>query len=91
MKNIILTLSLISIVGLSACTNMSDTQQRTMSGAAIGTAAGVGVGALTGGGLLWGAVGGAAIGAASGYVYDQHEKGKKSSSAPIAPTKSNPN
>jgi uncharacterized membrane protein YebE (DUF533 family) len=63
---------------------MSDTQQRTLSGAAIGTAAGVGIGALTGGGLLWGAAGGAAIGAVGGYVYDQHEKTQSKS-----PPKSN--
>ena len=74
MKNILILLSVIPILTLSACSNMSDTQQRTLSGAAIGTAAGVAVGALTGGALLWGAAGGSAIGAAGGYVYDQHEK-----------------
>lgn len=70
-----------TVIGLSACTGMSDTQQRTLSGAAIGTAAGVGIGALTGGGLLWGAAGGTAVGAVGGYVYDQYEKNKKTTPA----------
>lgn len=76
MKKILIVLTATSLVGLSACSNMSDTSQRTLSGAAIGAAAGAGVGALTGGALLWGAAGGAAIGAVGGYVYDQHEKNK---------------
>lgn len=84
MKKILLVLSTSSLLGLSACTGMSDTQQRTLSGAGIGAAAGVGIGALTGGGLLWGAVGGAAVGAAGGYIYDQYEKDKAK-----APAKSN--
>ena len=79
MKKILIVLSTSSIFGLSACSNMSDTSQRTLSGAAIGTAAGVGIGALTGGALLWGAAGGAAIGAVGGYVYDQHEKNQNKS------------
>jgi uncharacterized lipoprotein len=84
MKKIFTVLSAVSLLALSACSNMSETQQRTLSGAAIGTAAGVAVGALTGGALLWGAAGGAAVGAAGGYVYDQHEKSQSKS-----PPKSN--
>lgn len=57
---------------VAGCAGMSDTQQRTMSGAAIGTAVGAGVGAITGD-WAW-AAGGAAIGAASGYIYDQQKK-----------------
>jgi osmotically inducible lipoprotein OsmB len=77
MKTTLIVLSTSALLGLSACTGMSDTQQRTLSGAGIGAAAGVGIGALTGGGLLWGAAGGAAVGAAGGYIYDQYEKDKK--------------
>jgi uncharacterized membrane protein len=79
MKKNLIVLTTASIFALSACSNMSETQQRTLSGAAIGTAAGVGIGALTGGALLWGAAGGAAVGAAGGYVYDQHEKNQNKS------------
>lgn len=62
-------------VGLSGCAGMSSTEQRTLSGAAIGTAAGVAVGAITGQ-WAW-AAGGAAIGAGAGYIYDQEEKKKQ--------------
>lgn len=91
MKTTWIVLTSSALLGLSACTGMSDTQQRTLSGAAIGTAAGVGIGALTGGGLLWGAAGGAAVGAAGGYIYDQHEKEKKKSPPKSNSTKSTVN
>ncbi|MCC6610349.1 MAG: hypothetical protein IT515_11850 [Burkholderiales bacterium] len=53
----------------AGCANMTDTQQATLSGAAIGTAAGAAVGAITG---QWGwAAGGAAIGAGAGYLTQQ--------------------
>ncbi|PRY96327.1 outer membrane protein with glycine zipper [Jezberella montanilacus] len=73
MKKIVLVFSTAAVLALSGCADMDTTQQRVLSGAAIGTVAGVGIGALTGGGLLWGAVGGAAVGAAGGYVYDRYE------------------
>ena len=72
-----MVLSASSLLILSACSGMSDTQQRTLSGAAIGSAVGVGIGALTGGGLLWGAAGGAAVGAVGGYAYDRYETDQK--------------
>ncbi len=71
-------------LGLGACSGMNSTQQRTLSGGAIGA----GVGAIgtvaTGGCVACGAVIGAGVGAAGGYIYDQleknghtHEKGRK--------------
>ncbi len=55
---------------LGGCSNMNRTQQRALSGGAIGAAGGAAVGALTGGSLLTGALlggaGGAAIGAVTG-------------------------
>lgn len=62
---------------LTACSGMSNTQQRELSGAAIGAVAGAGIVAIAGGTAIWGAVGGAAVGAAGGYVYDQYEKSKQ--------------
>jgi hypothetical protein len=57
---------------LGGCAGMSDTEQRTLSGAAIGTGAGAIVSAATG---EWGwAAGGAAVGAATGYLYDRQKK-----------------
>ncbi|WP_149538978.1 YMGG-like glycine zipper-containing protein [Siccirubricoccus phaeus] len=54
-------------LSLAACSGMNRTQQRTLSGGAIGAAGGAAVGAITGGspltGALIGGAGGAAIGA----------------------------
>jgi hypothetical protein len=57
-------------VPLAACEGMSRTQQRALSGGAIGAAGGAAVGAITGGsavtGALIGGAGGAAVGALTG-------------------------
>jgi osmotically inducible lipoprotein OsmB len=63
------------VVGvLTGCANMSSSEQRTLSGATIGTAAGALIGELATGQPLHGAVLGAAAGAAGGWLYDRHEK-----------------
>jgi len=62
------------VAGLTGCANMSSGEQRTLSGAAIGTAAGALVGGLATGRPLRGAAIGAAAGAAGGWLYDRHEK-----------------
>ncbi len=66
-------LACLCIAAMTGCSNMSNQQQRVLSGAAIGTAAGAGVGALTGGSPLTGAAIGAASGAAGGYIYDKSQ------------------
>jgi len=59
-------------VGLAGCSNMNSTEQRTLSGAAIGAGAGAAVGAVTGGlSIPAGAVIGAGAGAATGFIVDQ--------------------
>ena len=63
-------------VALFGCAGMSDTQQRSLSGGAIGAGAGAVVGAMAGS-TAWGAAIGAAEGAAGGYIYDQNEKSKE--------------
>ena len=54
-------------IALSACANMTNRQQRAVSGGAIGALGGAAIGALTGGSAVTGALigggGGAAIGA----------------------------
>lgn len=62
------------VTGLAGCANMSDTEQRTLSGTGIGAAGGAVIAGLTHGNVLGGAAIGAAVGAASGYLYDRHEK-----------------
>jgi hypothetical protein len=71
-RNWIACCGLVAVVTLAACADMSDTQRRTTTGAAIG---GVAAGAISG---EWGwAAAGAAVGAASGYLYDQHKKSEE--------------
>lgn len=67
----------VAVAGLAGCSNMNDTQQRVLSGAAIGTVGGAVLGAATGGSTIVGGVIGGAVGAAGGYVVDQVEKHKK--------------
>ncbi len=73
-----MTIAIILIIGLAlgGCSGMSDTEQRTLSGGAIGAGAGAAVGAAAGNTGL-GAVVGAGAGVAGGYIYDQHQKGKE--------------
>lgn len=73
--NLIVSAVLCSALALTGCAGMSETEQRTVSGAAIGTAAGAAVGAITGD-WAW-AAGGAAVGAASGYLYDRQKQKEK--------------
>ena len=64
------TLVIVPVIAafLAGCSGMSDTQQRTLSGGAIGAAAGAGITAIAGGNPIWGAIGGAAVGTAGGYL-----------------------
>ena len=75
MKKLSIVILLVISLALAGCSGMSDTEQRTMSGAAMGTAAGGIIGAIsgnTGMGLAIGAV----AGATGGYLYDQNQKSK---------------
>ena len=69
MQKILLPMMLSATLTVAGCAGMSDTQQRTLSGAAMGAAAGALIGGNTKGALI-----GAGVGAASGYIYDQHKK-----------------
>jgi len=73
-----ITVAIILVIGLAlgGCANMSDTEQRTLSGAAIGAAAGTAIGAMSGN-AGWGAAIGTAAGAGGGYLYDSHVKAKE--------------
>jgi hypothetical protein len=53
---------------------MNSTEQRTLSGGAIGAGAGAALGAVTGGSMVGGALIGGAAGAAGGYLYDREKK-----------------
>jgi len=58
-------------LGLGACSGMNKTQQRTLSGGAIGAGVGAVGTVMTGGCVSCGAAIGAGVGAATGYIYDK--------------------
>ena len=58
----------LAVALLGGCSGMSNTEQKMLSGGAIGAAAGAGITAIAGGNPIWGAVGGAAVGTAGGYL-----------------------
>ncbi|HKD46746.1 MAG TPA: YMGG-like glycine zipper-containing protein [Rhizomicrobium sp.] len=72
------SLALVALLILSGCENMSQTQQRTLSGGAIGTAGGAIIGAMAGNAGLGAAIG-AGVGLAGGYVYDRHRQAEERS------------
>lgn len=74
MRRIVIVLAAVGALGLGGCANMSETEQRVLSGGAIGTATGAAAAVLTGGSTVAGAVIGGAVGSAGGYLYDRHEK-----------------
>jgi hypothetical protein len=73
--NLIVSCTLVTTLGMAGCADMTASQQSTLSGAGIGTAAGVVVGAGTGE-WAWAAAG-AAIGAGTGYLVNQQEQKQK--------------
>ena len=76
MKNLSIVTILVITLALAGCSGMSDTEQRTLSGAAIGAGAGTVVGAVAGNTAV-GAVVGTAVGAGGGYLYDRHQKSRE--------------
>lgn len=66
----------VGLLAVSGCSNMTETQQRVLSGGAIGTAGGAVLGAATGGSAIAGGIIGGVVGAGGSYIYDQMEKGR---------------
>lgn len=71
-----LGVAVLLLLSLSACSGMNKTEQRVLSGAAIGTGVGAAGTVLTGGCVACGAAIGGAVGAGTGYVIDKVEKNK---------------
>lgn len=71
MKATLLSAIMILSLGIAGCSNMNNTQQRMLSGGAIGAAGGAALTALTGGCVWCGAAIGGAVGAGTGYVISQ--------------------
>jgi uncharacterized membrane protein len=64
-------------LSLAACSDMSATQQRALTGAAGGAASGAAIGAIAGNAGMGAAIG-AGAGLAGGMLYDYHKKGEES-------------
>ncbi|HNB00667.1 MAG TPA: OmpA family protein [Nitrosomonas sp.] len=79
MKKIIKFVPLVTIIMLSSCATISDTQRGTAQGAAIGAGAGAAIGAIFGGGkgAAIGAGSGAVLGAGAGYIWSQRMEEQK--------------
>jgi osmotically inducible lipoprotein OsmB len=76
MKKLAICLILMMSLAFLGCAGMTDTQQRTLSGSAMGAVSGTAIGAMSGH-AGWGAVIGAAAGAGGGYIFHKNEKSKE--------------
>jgi hypothetical protein len=75
MKNLTKVLAAIMLmISVAGCAGMSSTEQRVLSGGAIGAGAGAAVGAISGGSAATGAVVGGAAGVVGGLIVDEAEK-----------------
>jgi osmotically inducible lipoprotein OsmB len=75
MKTIMKLALLLSLVAFSVgCAGMTPTEQRLLSGGAIGAGTGAAIGAITGGSPAVGAAVGGAAGVVGGAIVDQYEK-----------------
>lgn len=75
-RKTVASLVILGTLTTAGCSNMTTTEQRVLSGGAIGAGAGAAVGALTGGSVLIGSIIGAGGGAGLGWLYDEDQKRK---------------
>lgn len=66
----------ITLTTSAGCAGMSETQQRTLTGGAIGAAGGAAIGAIAGNAGMGALIGGAA-GAGGGYLYGKHKESEQ--------------
>jgi len=69
-------LALAAVLLTAGCAGMTDTQQRTLTGAAGGAAGGAAIGAIAGSAAIGAGVG-AAAGLAGGWLWDQHRQAEQ--------------
>jgi hypothetical protein len=68
---------ILTTLTLSSCADMSATQQRAMTGTAMGAAGGAAIGAMAGNAPMGAAIG-AGVGLLGGLIVDRQEKAKES-------------
>ncbi len=71
----VMVLLLVAALLICGCSGMSTTQQRVLSGGAIGASGGALIGALAGSAAIGAAAGGGA-GLLGGLAYDQYQKSR---------------
>ena len=70
-----IALIVVAVLLVGGCSGMSNTQQRVVSGGAIGASSGALIGWAAGSPAAGAAIGGGA-GLLGGYIYDQYEKSR---------------
>ncbi len=76
MKRGVISILVVGALATSGCANMSQTEQRTVTGAAGGAAAGAIIGAIAGNAGLGAAIGGA-VGAGGGFLYGKSKEAEQ--------------
>lgn len=76
-KNIVVAAATATILLVTGCANMTDTQRRTATGAGVGAAAGAILGSVTGGKAGTGALIGAGVGALGTYIWSNNMEKQK--------------
>jgi osmotically inducible lipoprotein OsmB len=76
MKNIVTISIIIMSLIVAGCAGMSQTEQRTLSGASIGALGGLAIGAMSGNAGMGAAIG-AAAGGAGGYLYGKSKEAEQ--------------
>ena len=72
MKRRLAILTMAAALGVGGCASMTTTEQRTLSGAAIGALGGAAIAAVSAGSVATGAAIGAGVGAGAGYLYSRN-------------------
>ncbi len=75
MKKAVILIVMVALVTVGGCSGMSATQQRVLSGGAIGASSGALIGWAAGSPAAGAAIGGGA-GLLGGFLYDQYQKSR---------------
>ena len=76
MKKFPILVAMVLLASVSGCANLSDTQQRSVTGGLGGAAGGAVIGAIAGNAGMGALIGGAA-GSAGGYLFGKHKESEQ--------------